>query len=108
MTVTPKGQKHERSWRIQKLKEFCMPGVKNTSGINARHEIIEVIRLTIMKNLGLVPESKRESNRSFMTREKSNPEDISIIADWENRERKREKGDRERVRESKRLRKRKG
>lgn len=38
-----------------------------------------------------------------MTREKSSPEDIGVVANWE----KREKGVRERVRESKGLRKRK-
>lgn len=91
MTVSSKGQKYEKAWRIQKLKEFHMPRVKNTRGINARHEIIKVIKLMIMKNLGHFPEIKRESNESFMTREKSNLEDISVVADWENRERKRER-----------------
>lgn len=65
MTVSSKGQKHEKAWRIQKLKEFCMPRVKNTSGINARHEVIKVIRLMIMKNLGHFPASKRESNEFY-------------------------------------------
>lgn len=38
-----------------------------------------------------------------MTREKSNPEDISVVAYWENRERKRERrqGENERKQESK-------
>ena len=36
-----------------------------------------------------------------MTSEKSNPEDMSVVADWENREK--EKEDRERMREIKEL-----
>lgn len=64
---------------------------QNTSGVNTEHEATEVIRLKIMKGLGLFPESKRKLKRSFMTREKSSPENMSIVADWEERGRKRER-----------------
>lgn len=64
---------------------------QNTSGVNTEHEAIEVIRLKSMKGLGLFPESKRKLKRSFMTREKSSPENMSIVADWEERGRKRER-----------------
>lgn len=60
----------------------------NPGNKRALHEATEVIRLKIMKGLELFPE--RELEKSFMTREKSSPEDINVVVNCEYGDREKE------------------